>query len=82
MYKYESDTPYIGLCTPYYSTRCQGEEPTEMGKFINVFCFENEPYECEFVYHDAIMVHEGEFKCQICDEDGERQDPGTDDFLR
>lgn len=53
-----------------------------MGKFDNVFCFENEPYECEFVYHDAMLVHEGEFKCQICDQDGERQDPGTDDFLR
>ncbi|CAM9104670.1 unnamed protein product [Laminaria digitata] len=52
-----------------------------MGKFDNVFCFENEPYECEFVYHDAILVHEGEFKCQICNQDGERQDPGTDDFL-
>ena len=65
-----------------HSARLQGEEPTEMGIFTNVFCFENLPYECEFVYHDAMMEHVGQLKCQICDQDGNRQDPGTDDFLR
>lgn len=50
-----------------------------MGESFNIFCFANEPYECEFVYDGAEIVHDGEFKCHICNIDGEQQASGTDD---
>ena len=53
----------------------------EMGNFFNMFCFANEPYECEFVYDGASILHEGEFKCHICNIEGTRQDTGLDDDL-
>ena len=62
------------LCAP------QGDV-VEMGNFFNTFCFGNDPFECEFVYDGAEILHEGEFKCQICDIDGVRQASGTDDDL-
>ncbi|CAM9176768.1 unnamed protein product [Ectocarpus fasciculatus] len=52
-----------------------------MGDFIDMYCFANDPYECEFVYDQATVFHTGEFKCQICDIEGERQETGTDDDL-
>lgn len=43
-----------------------------MGEFDNVYCFANDPYECEFVYNLAEILHHGELKCQICDLEGDR----------
>lgn len=56
-------------------------EVVEMGTFFNIFCFANVPYECEFVYDGAEVLHDGEFKCHICDIEGVRQDAGLDDDL-
>ena len=56
----------------------QGES-VDMGTFTNTYCFGNEPYECEMVYHGANIVEDGEFKCHICNEDGERQVSDTDE---
>lgn len=44
-----------------------------MGDFSDMYCFANEPYECEFVYDLATIIHDGEFKCHVCDMDGVRQ---------
>lgn len=52
-----------------------------MGEFFNMFCFANTPYECEFVYDGAEVLHDGEFKCHICDMEGVRQATGLDDDL-
>ena len=52
-----------------------------MGNVFNMFCFGNDPYECEFVYDGAEILHEGETKCQICDIDGVRQVGDEGDFL-
>lgn len=60
----------------------QGDEPVSMGSFTDMYCFANEPYECEFVYDLATIVHDGEFKCQVCDMEGVRQlGSSDDDFL-
>lgn len=52
-----------------------------MGELENIYCFGNDPYECEFVYDMAWATHVGEFKCRICDIDGESQESGADDDL-
>ncbi len=48
-----------------------------MGEFSDIHCFDNDPYECEFVYELATIDHGGEFKCQVCDQDGVQQETGT-----
>lgn len=53
----------------------------QMGDFNGVWCFANNPYECEIVYHQSDIVHNGEFKCNICNLDGEKQAPDEDDDL-
>lgn len=60
-------------------TRLSQDDLVPMGEFENVFCFQNTPYECEFVYDFAEVVHSEEFKCQICNLEGERQIVTTDD---
>lgn len=50
-----------------------------MGEFFNVFCYGNEPYQCEFVYNLGQITHDGEFKCRICDLEGTQQDSGIED---
>lgn len=57
----------------------QGDNPVPMGEFEGVYCFANDPYECELVYDLATITHTGEFKCQICDLTGDRQAAGDDD---
>ena len=44
-----------------------------MGTFDNIYCYANDPYECEVLY-EGIDVISVEFKCQICNFDGERLD--------
>ncbi|CAM9458338.1 unnamed protein product [Ectocarpus sp. 8 AP-2014] len=55
-----------------------GETTVTMGEFNDMYCFANEPYECEFVYDQSDIVHNGEINCQICDIDGVQQVSGTD----
>lgn len=50
-----------------------------MGEFFNMYCFANDPYECEFVYDGATITHEGEFKCHLCDIEGVEQGSGVED---
>ena len=50
-----------------------------MGQFSDMYCFANDPYECEFVYKSAAIDPDGEFKCQVCDQDGVPQDTGVDE---
>lgn len=50
-----------------------------MGSFSGMYCFDNEPYECEFVYDLATVTHDGEFKCQVCNMDGVRQAVSSDE---
>ncbi|CAM9326456.1 unnamed protein product [Ectocarpus sp. 6 AP-2014] len=57
-----------------------GNTTVVMGDFNDIYCFGNDPYECEFVYDQSDIVHSGEFKCQLCVIDGVRQEvSGTDD---
>ena len=57
----------------------QGEDSVPMGSFSGMYCFDNEPYECEFVYDLATVTHDGEFKCQVCNMDGVRQAVSSDE---
>lgn len=50
-----------------------------MVSFDTIFCYMNDPYECEFVYIGANVISDGEFKCQICSLDGDRLPLGYDD---
>lgn len=50
-----------------------------MGEFSDMYCFANDPYECEFVYEMATIDHDGEFKCQACDQNGVQQYTVTDE---
>eukprot|EP00752_Nemacystus_decipiens_P002934 g2729.t1 len=59
----------------------EGEDFVPMGSFTDMYCFANEPYECEFVYDLATITHDGEFKCHVCDMDGVRQVISDDDYL-
>ncbi|CAM9484228.1 unnamed protein product [Ectocarpus sp. 8 AP-2014] len=57
-----------------------GNTTVVMGEFNDIYCFGNDPYECEFVYDQSDIVHSGEFNCQLCGIDGVRQEvSGTDD---
>lgn len=53
----------------------------EMGLSLNMFCFANDPFECELVYDGAEILHEGQFKCHLRDIDVVRQSTGLDDDL-
>eukprot|EP00752_Nemacystus_decipiens_P011906 g10557.t1 len=77
---YASSVPQ-GSAVVMTNTGVSDGDLVEMGTFFNMFCFANVPYECEFVYDGAEIVHEGEFKCHICDIDGTRQATGLDDDL-
>ncbi|CBJ26272.1 polymorphic outer membrane protein [Ectocarpus siliculosus] len=58
----------------------EGNTTVVMGEFNDMYCFGNDPYECEFVYDQSDIVHSGEFNCQLCVIDGVRQEvSGTDD---
>ncbi|CAN0025059.1 unnamed protein product [Ectocarpus fasciculatus] len=50
-----------------------GNTTVAMGEFNDMYCFGNDPYECEFVYDQSDIVHGGVVSCQICDIDGVRQ---------
>eukprot|EP00903_Cladosiphon_okamuranus_P014004 g13023.t1 len=75
---YASDNPQ-GTAVVMTNTGVSDGDSVEMGTFYNMFCFANDPYECEFVYDGAEVAHSGEFKCHICDIEGTRQRSGTDD---
>eukprot|EP00752_Nemacystus_decipiens_P011910 g10561.t1 len=77
---YASSVPQ-GSAVVMTNTGVSDGDLVEMGTFFNMFCFANVPYECEFVYDGAEIVHEGEFKCHICDIDGTRLATGLDDDL-
>lgn len=50
-----------------------------MGDFSNVFCYHNEPYECEILYNLADVQHSGDQKCNVCNLEGEKQSVSIDD---
>ncbi|CAN0357500.1 unnamed protein product [Ectocarpus sp. 12 AP-2014] len=78
---YATDTEQGAAIVVTNTGVADGETTVTMGEFNDMYCFGNEPYECEFVYDQSTAVHSGEFKCQICDIEGERQQSGTDDDL-
>ncbi|CAN0522742.1 unnamed protein product [Ectocarpus sp. 12 AP-2014] len=78
---YATDTEQGAAIVVTNTGVADGETTVTMGEFSDMYCFGNEPYECEFVYDQSTVVHSGEFKCQICDIEGERQQSGTDDDL-
>ena len=54
-----------------------------MGTFNDIFCYANDPYECEILYEGIDVIFDGDFKCQICNFDGERlyiEDDYEDDY--
>lgn len=55
-----------------------------MGTFDNVFCYANDPYECEILFEGIDINLYDNFKCQICNFDSERLLYGdiVDDFDR
>ena len=56
-----------------------------MSTFNDIFCYANDPYECEVLYEGIDVIFDGDFKCQICNFDGERlniEDDYEDDFDR
>ncbi|CAM9181705.1 unnamed protein product [Hapterophycus canaliculatus] len=56
----------------------EGSEPVSMGEFYNIFCFGNEPYECEFIEDLADVAYTGDFKCRVCNRDGDEIDATGD----
>ena len=58
-----------------------------IGVFDTVYCFNNNPYECEGLCEGIDVTFDGEFKCQICNFDSERlyvgfESVSEDDFDR
>lgn len=69
---------------------CQSEDEKEiqegevgLATLSNLYCFANDPYECEVVFHGVTLDSDEEIKCQVCDIVGSREsfddDVGDDD---